>query len=169
MGLKHVVYTGDVQELSNKTHVNPTIKDVDPTPVADRQLRVTDGEIIATDTTGVEGRYIRDTSIKGTGTLVTNLNADKIDGLEGADLEKVINKGVANGYAPLDANAKLPLSHLPSHTHVKADITDFAHTHPLSDLQQSGAQQSHHCGIETCFIQQRGVNFIVAAIAPLWD
>jgi len=25
------------------------------------------------------------------------------------------------------------------HTHVKADITDFAHTHPLSELQQSGA------------------------------
>jgi hypothetical protein len=25
------------------------------------------------------------------------------------------------------------------HTHVKADITDFAHTHPLRDLQQSGA------------------------------
>ena len=25
------------------------------------------------------------------------------------------------------------------HTHVRADITDFAHTHPLSELQQSGA------------------------------
>ena len=25
------------------------------------------------------------------------------------------------------------------HTHVKADITDFAHTHPLTELQQSGA------------------------------
>jgi hypothetical protein len=116
------VYTTDNQELSNKTLVNPTIKDVDTTPVANRQLRVIDGEIVATDTTGAEGRYIRDTSIKGTGTLVTSLNADKIDGLEGADLEKVINKGVANGYAPLDANAKLPLTHLPSHTHDASEI-----------------------------------------------
>jgi hypothetical protein len=117
------VYTADNQELSNKTLINPAIKDVDATPVANRQLRVVDGEIVATDTTGVEGRYIRDTSIKGTGTLVTLLNADKVDGLEGADLEKVINKGVANGYAPLDANAKLPLTHLPSHTHSPSQIT----------------------------------------------
>jgi len=117
------VYTADNQELSNKTLVNPTIKDVDATPIANRQLRVVDGEIVATDTTGVEGRYIRDTSIKGTGTLVTSLNADKIDGFEGADLEKVVNKGVANGYAPLDANAKLPLTHLPSHTHSPSQIT----------------------------------------------
>jgi hypothetical protein len=116
------VYTTDNQELSNKTLVNPTIKDVDTTPVANRQLRVIDGEIVATDTTGAEGRYIRDTSIKGTGALVPSLNADKIDGLEGADLEKVINKGVANGYAPLDANAKLPLAHLPSHTHDASEI-----------------------------------------------
>jgi hypothetical protein len=117
------VYTADNQELSNKTLVNPTIKDVDATPIANRQLRVVDGEIIATDTTGTEGRYIRDTSIKGTGTLVTSLNADKIDGFEGADLEKVVNKGVANGYAPLDANAKLPLTYLPSHTHSPSQIT----------------------------------------------
>jgi hypothetical protein len=117
------VYTADNQELSNKTLVNPTIKDVDATPIANRQLRVVDGEIIATDTTGAEGRYIRDTSIKGTGTLVTSLNADKVDGFEGADLEKVVNKGVANGYAPLDANAKLPLTHLPSHTHSPSQIT----------------------------------------------
>jgi hypothetical protein len=116
------VYTADNQELSNKTLVNPTIKDVDATPIANRQLRVVDGEIIATDTTGAEGRYIRDTSIKGTGTLVTSLNADKVDGFEGADLEKVVNKGVANGYAPLDANAKLPLTHLPSHTHDASEI-----------------------------------------------
>jgi hypothetical protein len=116
------VYTADNQELSNKTLVNPTIKDVDATPIANRQLRVVDGEIVATDTTGVEGRYIRDTSIKGTGTLVTSLNADKIDGFEGADLEKVVNKGVANGYAPLDSNAKLPLAHLPSHTHDASEI-----------------------------------------------
>jgi hypothetical protein len=117
------VYTADNQELSNKTLVNPTIKDVDATPIANRQLRVVDGEIIATDTTGAEGRYIRDTSIKGTETLVTSLNADKVDGFEGADLEKVVNKGVANGYAPLDANAKLPLTHLPSHTHSPSQIT----------------------------------------------
>jgi hypothetical protein len=50
----------------------------------------------------------------------SNLDADKLDGLDSTAFEKVANKGVANGYAPLDANAKLPTTHLPSHasTHV---------------------------------------------------
>ncbi len=79
------VYTNDVQTLQNKTLVNPTIKDVDATPVADRQLRVVDGQIQATDTTGVEGRYIRDQSIAGSGVVVPQLNADMVDGQHAAN------------------------------------------------------------------------------------
>ena len=41
------------------------------------------------------------------------IDADTVDGLQGSDLEQVANKGVANGYAPLDANAQVPVANLP--------------------------------------------------------
>jgi hypothetical protein len=50
----------------------------------------------------------------------SNLDADKLDGLDSTAFERVANKGVANGYAPLDANAKLPTTHLPSHASTHA-------------------------------------------------
>jgi hypothetical protein len=52
----------------------------------------------------------------------SNLDADKLDGLDSTAFERVANKGVANGYAPLDANAKLPIAHLPSHTHQASEV-----------------------------------------------
>jgi hypothetical protein len=42
----------------------------------------------------------------------SNLDADKLDGLDSTAFERIANKGVANGYAPLDANAKLPTTHI---------------------------------------------------------
>jgi len=42
----------------------------------------------------------------------SNLDADKLDGLDSTAFERVANKGVANGYAPLDANAKVPVAHI---------------------------------------------------------
>jgi hypothetical protein len=39
----------------------------------------------------------------------SNLDADRLDGLDSTAFERVANKGVANGYAPLDANAKVPV------------------------------------------------------------
>jgi microcystin-dependent protein len=42
----------------------------------------------------------------------SNLDADTLDGLDSTAFERVANKGVANGYAPLDANAKLPTTHI---------------------------------------------------------
>jgi hypothetical protein len=42
----------------------------------------------------------------------SNLDADKLDGLDSTAFERIANKGVANGYAPLDANAKVPVTHI---------------------------------------------------------
>jgi hypothetical protein len=42
----------------------------------------------------------------------SNLDADKLDGLDSTAFERVANKGVANGYAPLDVNAKVPATHI---------------------------------------------------------
>jgi hypothetical protein len=42
----------------------------------------------------------------------SNLDADKLDGLDSTAFERVSNKGVANGYAPLDASAKVPVNHI---------------------------------------------------------
>ena len=46
--------------------------------------------------------------------LVTNLNADLLDGNDSAAFEKTANKGAANGYASLDSNAKVPTSQVPN-------------------------------------------------------
>jgi hypothetical protein len=42
----------------------------------------------------------------------SNLDADTLDGLDSTAFERVSNKGVANGYAPLDASAKVPVNHI---------------------------------------------------------
>ncbi|MDI6761044.1 MAG: hypothetical protein QMD05_09475, partial [Candidatus Brocadiaceae bacterium] len=42
------------------------------------------------------------------------LDADKVDGYEASALEKIANKGIANGYAGLDASGKVPSSQLPA-------------------------------------------------------
>jgi len=47
-------------------------------------------------------------------TLNTNLNADLLDGHHAADFEQPANKGSANGYASLDATAKIPTAQLPT-------------------------------------------------------
>jgi len=41
-------------------------------------------------------------------------NADKVDGFDASAFEMVTNKGQANGYAPLDANALVPLVNIPA-------------------------------------------------------
>ena len=40
-------------------------------------------------------------------------DADTVDGKHATDFEQVANKGVANGYAPLDANSHVPVANLP--------------------------------------------------------
>ncbi len=117
-------------------------------------------------------------------TTTETIPAPYTNGNEAIDLtlkEDKANKGVANGYAPLDANAKVPVANLPdqasldaevdgkitthnsvttsvhgiantanlvltddarlsdtrdpkAHTHTKSNITDFAHTHAISDV-----------------------------------
>jgi hypothetical protein len=41
-----------------------------------------------------------------------NIDADTLDGNPPSAYERVSNKGVANGYAPLDVNAKVPVTHI---------------------------------------------------------
>ncbi len=55
------------------------------------------------------------------------IDADTVDGLQGSDLEQAANKGVANGYAPLDANAQVPVANLPDavKTSNLQDVTAF--------------------------------------------
>lgn len=43
----------------------------------------------------------------------SGLDSDLLDGLHGAAYEQIINKGVANGYAPLGADGKVSPSYLP--------------------------------------------------------
>lgn len=57
--------------------------------------------------------------------LQTNLDA-KLSTANAATLYQAVSaKAVANGYASLDASAKLPVAQLPSHTHVIADVTNL--------------------------------------------
>jgi hypothetical protein len=42
----------------------------------------------------------------------SNLDADRLDGLDSTVFERIANKGVANGYAPLDASAKVPVANI---------------------------------------------------------
>lgn len=58
------------------------LKDMDGTPVADRRLRVVDGEIRSADTSNVEGQYIRGSSLKdGTGPLTKLSSGGFLDSL----------------------------------------------------------------------------------------
>ena len=57
--------------------------------------------------------------------LQTNLDA-KLSTANAATLYQAVSaKAVANGYASLDASAKLPVAQLPTHTHVIADVTNL--------------------------------------------
>lgn len=56
----------------------------------------------------------------GTG---SGLDADTIDGIHASALEKISNKGQANGYASLDETGKLPSGQLATHEHSATDIT----------------------------------------------
>jgi hypothetical protein len=42
--------------------------------------------------------------------------------------EDKANKGVANGYAPLDGNALLPTANLPAHTHTISNVSNLQAT-----------------------------------------
>jgi len=57
-----------------------------------------------------------------------NIDADTVDGYHAGDFEKTANKGVADGYCPLDSNALVPLSNIPSTlTGKDADLWDGKH------------------------------------------
>jgi len=92
----------------------------------------------------------------------SDLNADKLDGLDSTAFEKIANKGVANGYAPLDANAKLPTTHLPSHASSHAaggsdPITGNLDANARVAVQQSG----------TLVGTRRAINFIAGTNVSL--
>jgi hypothetical protein len=96
---------------ANHTHTKSQITDLEPittTPTANAVPKA--------DATGkISVGWIP----QGSG---SNLDADKLDGLDSTAFERVSNKGVANGYAPLDADAKLPTTHLPSHSHQSSEV-----------------------------------------------
>jgi hypothetical protein len=92
----------------------------------------------------------------------SNLDADKLDGLDSTAFERVSNKGVANGYAPLDANAKLPTTHLPSHASTHAaggsdPITGNLDANARVAVQQGG----------TLVGTRRAINFIAGTNVSL--
>jgi len=92
----------------------------------------------------------------------SNLDADKLDGLDSTAFERVANKGVANGYAPLDANAKLPTTHLPSHasTHT-SDGSD-----PITGNLDANARVAVQQG-GTLVGTRRAINFIAGTNVSL--
>lgn len=53
--------------------------------------------------------------------------------------EDKANKNAANGYAPLDANAKVPVANLPAHSHAIADVTNLQTI--LDGKQASGSYE----------------------------
>jgi hypothetical protein len=92
----------------------------------------------------------------------SNLDADKLDGLDSTAFERVANKGVANGYAPLDASAKLPTTHLPSHASTHAaggsdPITGNLDANARVAVQNSG----------TLVGTRRAINFIAGTNVSL--
>jgi hypothetical protein len=98
-------------DLPNHTHTRSQITDLEPITTTP-----TPNAVPKADATGkISVGWIP----QGSG---SNLDADKLDGLDSTAFERVANKGVANGYAPLDANAKLPIAHLPSHTHQASEV-----------------------------------------------
>ena len=76
------------------------------------------------------------------GIVCVNLNADMVDGLHATELEKIANKGVANGYAELDGNALILLSRIPNVlTGKDADTLDGQHgSYYLARANHTGTQ-----------------------------
>jgi hypothetical protein len=98
-------------DLPNHTHTRSQITDLEPITTTP-----TPNAVPKADATGkISVGWIP----QGSG---SNLDADKLDGLDSTAFERVANKGVANGYAPLDADAKLPTTHLPSHSHQSSEV-----------------------------------------------
>jgi hypothetical protein len=88
-------------DLPNHTHTRSQITDLEPittTPTAN-----------AVPKADATGKIALGWIPQGSG---SNLDADKLDGLDSTAFERVSNKGVANGYAPLDASAKVPTTHI---------------------------------------------------------
>ena len=88
----------------------------------------------------------------------SNLDADKLDGLDSTDFERVINKGAANGYAPLDSNAKLPLVNLTSHASTHAS----GGSDPITGSLEANARvkvRSNGTDVGT----RRAINFIAGS------
>jgi len=75
-------------------------------------------------------------AIKKIQTQISNLTISAISGLAdalaakqdalGFTAENVANRGVADGYAPLDASAKVPAANLPSYVDDVIEVADFA-------------------------------------------
>ncbi len=55
-----------------------------------------------------------------------NINADQVDGIEAAALEKIANKNQVNGYAGLDAAGKVAVAQLPSYVDDVVEYANFA-------------------------------------------
>ncbi len=60
---------------------------------------------------------------QGSGTL---MDADTVDGQEASEFENVDQKGIANGYAELDAGGKVPAVQLPSFVEDVIEVANFA-------------------------------------------
>jgi hypothetical protein len=88
-------------DLPSHTHTKSQITDLEPittTPTAN-----------AVPKADATGKIALGWIPQGSG---SNLDADKLDGFDSTAFERVANKGVANGYAPLDANAKVPVTNI---------------------------------------------------------
>jgi len=96
-------------------------------------------------------------------------------------LEETANKGVANGYCELDANALVPVSRIPSLTRSK--ISDFfsspfwgnipdkpstfppsAHTHPVADLTDHTKAVHDSLGIDAATLGGKTVTDIISLL-----
>lgn len=59
-------------------------------------------------------RYVNETDHTKAAHDLLNIDADTLDGQNSTDMEHVANKGIANGYAPLGADLKVPTANLPA-------------------------------------------------------
>jgi hypothetical protein len=105
-----------VVRIANADPVYDTIQATDLPAHTHTKSQITDLETITTTPAAnaipksdASGKIALGWIPQGSG---SNLDADKLDGLDSAAFERVSNKGVANGYAPLDANAKVPVTHI---------------------------------------------------------
>lgn len=65
-------------------------------------------------------------SVPYSGQGIEGLAAIPMGGLVPEEFEKTIKKGAANGYAPLDANAKVPSANLPDANALESEAIAFA-------------------------------------------